>query len=96
MKEIYSKYENFDETGLDLLDKLLALNPAERLSAEEALAHPYFHTDPMPWAPAELPKITVELHERQVRELRKEKNRARARANRPESNEPPLKKQAKS
>ena len=29
-------------TAIDLLEKLLAFNPMERLSAEYRLAHPYF------------------------------------------------------
>lgn len=96
LKEMYGIYENFDENGLDLLDKLLSLNPSDRLSAEEALAHPFFTTEPLPCTPSELPKITVELHESTVRHLRKEQNKARARANRPESQEPPLSKSSKS
>eukprot|EP00698_Gefionella_okellyi_P023450 TRINITY_DN8022_c0_g1_i1.p1 TRINITY_DN8022_c0_g1~~TRINITY_DN8022_c0_g1_i1.p1 ORF type:complete len:236 (+),score=18.04 TRINITY_DN8022_c0_g1_i1:342-1049(+) len=31
-----------DEDGLDLLSKLLAMDPLQRISAKEALAHPYF------------------------------------------------------
>ena len=31
-----------DSLALDLLDRLLALNPTKRLSAREALEHPYF------------------------------------------------------
>ena len=31
-----------DDLGIDLLSKLMQLDPAKRLSAEEALQHPYF------------------------------------------------------
>ena len=32
-----------DENGLDLLDGLLVYDPAGRISAKQALLHPYFH-----------------------------------------------------
>ena len=35
-------YPNQDATCLDLLDNLLKFSPDKRLSATEALAHPYF------------------------------------------------------
>ena len=33
---------NADPTALDLLDKMLCFNPNNRISVEDALAHPYF------------------------------------------------------
>jgi len=49
------------------MEKLLALNPAYRLSAEEALKHEYFKSQPLPCRPDELPKIEGEAHELTVK-----------------------------
>lgn len=35
----------------DLLDKLLTCNPADRITASEALDHDYFWSDPLPADP---------------------------------------------
>lgn len=35
-----------DELGLDLLDKMLKCNPAERITAKQALQHPYLKDVP--------------------------------------------------
>ncbi|PPQ88532.1 hypothetical protein CVT25_009912 [Psilocybe cyanescens] len=40
---------------VDLLDKLLMLNPRDRLTAAQALEHDYFWTDPLPADPKTLP-----------------------------------------
>ena len=32
-----------DKLGLDLLKKMLKMDPTERISAEQALNHPYFN-----------------------------------------------------
>lgn len=57
-------YENY----LDLLEKILQLNPKERLTATEALAHPFFKPyqsiidwcrENFPPVPKEEPKITI-------------------------------------
>lgn len=42
-------------TGCSLLTSLLALNPSQRPSATQVLAHPYFKEDPRPKASAMFP-----------------------------------------
>ncbi len=37
-----ARYPGLDEVSCDLLQRMLALNPSERITAAEALAHPYF------------------------------------------------------
>ncbi|OIR58313.1 MAG: CMGC/CDK/CDK7 protein kinase [Amphiamblys sp. WSBS2006] len=41
--------------SLDLLNSLLALDPKKRITAEEALRHPYFSSRPHPTLPSKLP-----------------------------------------
>jgi cyclin-dependent kinase 2 len=36
-------FKNFDEVSLDLLSKMIVLDPARRISMKEALRHPYFN-----------------------------------------------------
>lgn len=61
--EIYKKEDlakicpKLDNLGIDLLEKMLKINPAERISTEEALNHPYFN---------DLPKKTKELYAKQI------------------------------
>ena len=45
---IQKKFANFSEESRDLLEKLLVLNPNKRITAQEALNHPYFNIDPLP------------------------------------------------
>jgi len=44
-------------SGIDLLSSLLTLDPAKRISAAEALQHPYFKEDPKPKHPEFFPSF---------------------------------------
>jgi cyclin-dependent kinase 7 len=45
---IQNKFAKFNDECRDLLEKMLVLNPNNRITAEEALNHPYFKIDPLP------------------------------------------------
>lgn len=41
--ELFNSYKSkISEKGVDLLSKLLVLDPSKRITASEALKHPYF------------------------------------------------------
>ena len=45
---IQKKFANFSEESRDLLEKMLVLDPNKRITANEALKHPYFSCQPLP------------------------------------------------
>jgi serine/threonine protein kinase len=47
------------DSGFDLLQRLLTYNPSRRLTAAEALAHPFFTTPPLPKAVHLMPTFPV-------------------------------------
>ncbi|CAG8561260.1 6641_t:CDS:2, partial [Dentiscutata heterogama] len=47
--------------AIDLLEKMLTFDPNKRISAREALLHPYFRNKPRPTAPVRLPKQEQKL-----------------------------------
>ncbi|KAJ3681324.1 hypothetical protein LUZ60_015813 [Juncus effusus] len=55
-RRLRQTFQHFDPLALDLLDKMLVLNPQERISAREALEADYFSTDPLPCDPKSLPR----------------------------------------
>ena len=44
---IQKKFANFSEESRDLLEKMLVLDPNKRITANEALKHPYFYCEPL-------------------------------------------------
>jgi len=40
---INTHFKNFDEVSLDLLVRMITLDPVKRISMKEALRHPYFN-----------------------------------------------------
>lgn len=59
-----------DDLAVDLILKMLAMNPADRITARDALNHPYFKTSPFPSEPDKIPIIEGELKELDYRDER--------------------------
>lgn len=49
--------DGLSEAGYDLLQRLLAYDPANRLSAKAALDHPWFKESPLPTQPELMPSF---------------------------------------
>ncbi|GKU93531.1 hypothetical protein SLE2022_352380 [Rubroshorea leprosula] len=64
-------FRNFDRHALDLLEKMLTLDPSQRISAKDALDAEYFWTDPLPCDPKSLPKYESS-HEFQTKKKRQQ------------------------
>ncbi|EPS64414.1 hypothetical protein M569_10366, partial [Genlisea aurea] len=70
-KRIREEFMHFDRHALDLLERFLVLDPAQRVSAKDALDAEYFWTDPLPCDPKSLPKYESS-HEFQMKKNRQQ------------------------
>lgn len=55
VSNLRSKFNMLSDLGLNLLTKFLTFDPAQRVTAEEALQHQYFNEAPLPIDPAMFP-----------------------------------------
>jgi cell division cycle 2-like protein len=59
------------ELGMDLLSRLLEYDPEQRITAEEALNHPYFTEHPLPKSKLMMPTFPTDIHETGNRKKRR-------------------------
>ncbi|KAK4788506.1 hypothetical protein SAY86_019825 [Trapa natans] len=62
-------FGHFDHHALELVDRMLTLDPSQRISAKDALDAEYFWTEPFPCDPKSLPKYESS-HEFQTKKRR--------------------------
>nr|CAD1826347.1 unnamed protein product [Ananas comosus var. bracteatus] len=70
-RRVREVFKHFDRHALDLLERMLTLDPSQRISAKDALDAEYFWTDPLPCDPKSLPKYESS-HEFQTKKKRQQ------------------------
>ncbi|KAH9718707.1 hypothetical protein WN944_023708 [Citrus x changshan-huyou] len=70
-RRVREVFRHFDRHALELLEKMLMLDPSQRISAKDALDSEYFWTDPLPCDPKSLPKYESS-HEYQTKKRRQQ------------------------
>jgi cyclin-dependent kinase 12/13 len=67
LSTLFKDNPKVDSVTMDLLDKMLIMNPNERITAKQALEHEYFTTQPLPCDSKELPMPEKEGHDYEMR-----------------------------
>ncbi|KAA8546812.1 hypothetical protein F0562_003264 [Nyssa sinensis] len=70
-RRVREVFRHFDRHALDLLERMLTLDPSQRISAKDALDAEYFWNDPLPCDPKSLPKYESS-HEFQTKKKRQQ------------------------
>ncbi|OMO78167.1 hypothetical protein CCACVL1_14610 [Corchorus capsularis] len=70
-RRLQEVFRHFDHHALELLERMLTLDPSQRISAKDALNAEYFWTDPLPCDPKSLPKYQLS-HEFQTKKRRQQ------------------------
>ncbi|XP_021731390.1 cyclin-dependent kinase C-2-like [Chenopodium quinoa] len=81
-------FRHFDRHALELLERMLTLDPAQRISAKDALDAEYFWADPLPCDPKSLPKYEAS-HEFQTKKKRQQQRQHEEAAKRQKLQHPP-------
>ncbi|KAM0856974.1 hypothetical protein ACQ4PT_048774 [Festuca glaucescens] len=74
-RHVKDAFKHFDHYALELLERMLTLDPSKRVSAKEALDAEYFWADPLPCDPKSLPKYEAS-HEYQTKKRRQQQRQA--------------------
>jgi len=70
-RRVREVFKLFDRHALELLERMLTLDPSQRISAKDALDAEYFWNDPLPCDPKSLPKYESS-HEFQTKKKRQQ------------------------